>query len=126
LPLPPPPRSALSPYPTLFRSSHASQRVLAFRAPLVALLMDMELWDASGSTLFDLWARLIAAQQEGPAATFHTAAVLAPLADMGVGSAFAQAHIYGNRMPPADFDGLFQRWFDQPARRGQELGAVPV
>lgn len=96
--------------------SHASQRVLAFRAPLVALLMDMELWDASGSTLFDLWARLIAAQQEGPAATFHTAAVLAPLADMGVGSAFAQAHIYGNRMPPADFDGLFQRWFDQHAR----------
>src|SRR5690606_25721129 len=81
--------------------SHSGDRVLAFRAPLVALLMDLEIGSVSEGTasIFDLWARLAAAQQQGPAATLHTAAVLAPLADLGVPAAFTQNFIYGTRLP---------------------------
>ncbi|OUM93141.1 MAG: hypothetical protein BAA04_13395 [Firmicutes bacterium ZCTH02-B6] len=97
--------------------SHAAQRVLSFQSPLVALLLDVELREASrGSfTIFDLWARLAAEQRQGTAATLHTAAVLAPSAEAGLGPGFAQAFIYGNRLPPADFERLFERWFDQQA-----------
>jgi len=98
--------------------SHAAQRVLSFRSPLVALLLDIELREASrGSfTIFDLWARLASEQRRAAAVTLHTAAVLSPLAEAGLGSGFAQAFVYGTRVPPADFDHLFERWFDQQGK----------
>ena len=98
--------------------SHAGERVLAFRAPLVTMLLDLQLHAASGGTadVFDLWARLVAAQQEGPPVTLFTAAVLAPLAELGLPADFTQNYIYGTRLPPADFDRLFEQWFEQHAR----------
>ena len=98
--------------------SHAAQRVMSFRSPLIALLLDIELREASrGSfTIFDLWARLASEQRRAAAVTLHTAAVLSPLAEAGLGSGFAQAFVYGTRVPPADFDHLFERWFDQQGK----------
>lgn len=98
--------------------SHASERVLAFRAPLVTMLLDLALHDASDGTadVFDLWARLGASQQSGPPVTLFTAGVLAPLQELGVPPDFTRDYIYGTRLAPADFDRLFEQWFDQRAR----------
>ncbi|GEM_PF-2967504 len=97
--------------------SHAGQRVLAYRAPLVAFLIDIEVRAASSGafTIFDLWAWL-ASDQHHAGGNLYTAAVVAPLLEMGVSGSFAQSYIYGSRLPPADFDGLFERWFDQQPR----------
>lgn len=95
---------------------HASQRVLEFRAPLVMWLLDIAIRAASKgqASVLDLWARL--AQTNAPASTLHTAAVLAPLAEWADLAGFAQDFIYSSRLPPADFDQLFQQWIDWNSR----------
>lgn len=91
--------------------SHAAQRVLQFGAPLVVFLLDVELRAASGgaASILDVW--LHAAQtQDGAHAPLHTAALLPPPAKFGDLSSFAENFLFGNRIPPSDFDGVYRRW----------------
>lgn len=92
--------------------SHAAQRVLEFRAPLVVFLLDAEIRAASNgsATLMDVWENLAEEQQRRPSSIFHTATLLPPLTDFGDLSTFAEQFVFGNRIPPMHFDAVFHRW----------------
>lgn len=99
--------------------SHASQRVLEFRAPLVAFLLDVELREASAgaASIMDIWREAAEEQRRNPSAVFHTARLLSSVAEFGDLSAFAEQYLFGSRIPPADFDGVYRRWL---ATRGED------
>lgn len=92
--------------------SHASQRVLEFRAPLVALLLDAEIRGASegSASLLDVWLAAADEQRRNPYMIFSTAALLPARADFGDLSSFAEDFLFGNRIPPVDFDAVYRRW----------------
>src|SRR5690606_31722933 len=99
--------------------SHASQRVLEFRAPLVAFLLDVELREASAgaASIMDMWREAAEEQRRNPSAVFHTARLLSSVAEFGDLSAFAEQYLCGSRIPPADFDGVYRRWLAFQGRR---------
>lgn len=92
--------------------SHAAQRVLEFRAPLVAFLLDAEIRTASHGTasLLDVWLDAADQQRRNPFMVFSTASLLPARAEFGDLSSFAEDFLFGSRIPPVDFDAVYRRW----------------
>lgn len=96
-----------------------AERVLQFRAPLVAFLLDAELREASAGrfTIIHLWAELattvVSGTAEQPRAEqLRTADLLPPPGRFGDFAPFAERFIFGTRIPPINFETVFQRWLD--------------
>lgn len=98
--------------------SHAAGRVLQFRSPMIAFLLDTELRTVSGGamSLLDWWAALAAQQRMHPDTVLHSADLLPTEHRFGDWSAFADEHIFGTRVTPLDFDTAFNRWYSTMER----------
>lgn len=98
--------------------SHAAGRVLQFRSPMIAFLLDTELRIVSEGTmsLLDWWAALAAQQRMHPHTVLHSADLLPTGPRFGDWSAFADEHIFGTRVTPLDFDTAFDRWYSTMER----------
>lgn len=92
--------------------SHSAQRVLEFRAPLVAFLLDAEIRRASAGakSLIDLWLDAARQQQQQPSSVFFTSSLLAVGSDYVDLTTFAEDFLFGSRIPPVNFDAVYQRW----------------
>ncbi|MFO7264704.1 MAG: hypothetical protein C0P62_000715 [Bacillota bacterium] len=92
--------------------SHSAQRVLEFRAPLVAFLLDAEIRSASAGakSVVDLWLDAARWQRQQPNTPFFTSSLLALAADYADLTSFAADFLFGSRIPPVNFDAVYRRW----------------
>lgn len=92
--------------------SHEAERVLQFRSPVIAFLLDIELRERSQGevTLLDWWAALARRQMDAPEQPLHTEDLLPSARQFGDLSDFALAHIFESSGTLIDFDTAFDRW----------------
>lgn len=92
--------------------SHSAQRVLEFRAPLVAFLLDAEIRRSTegSKSLIDLWLDAARLTRREPGVLLYTSSILAISPEYGDLSSFAEDFLFGSRIPPVNFDAVYQRW----------------